>query len=350
MSNSSLVSCPTMVHELTARFMAGAAVIAGLNTPVASAAAPAIRALPPSLPWAREKLHIGDGTIIFTGAIKTLGPQQIISAQGHFHIAAKTVDWPAASPRQFAFTRLSLDGDLAFWHRTGQPPHLTIRRGALTFASLKISRQVVHQGALAWRLRHQRLTITRGAAHWATGQLRVTGEFDLVPRRGAATIVLTHFSQQRLFALLAPGRVNVVGIGTLQAHLAFNWRGGVTGNIELTGRAGGFLQLHQVPLLRNVLAGTYGQPLANAMADDLHDYPFTREEVRVSLAADTMTFKCAFLRGPGNPLHLKPRVIVLGGKKILFKPGDLRRVNLTIPVRHLTLRRLLTLTRRFSGG
>lgn len=149
--------------------------------------------------------------------------------------------------------------------------------------------------------------------------------------------------------MLAPQRVKIIGHGKIIARLTFNAMGRVTGTLDLTGASGGFLCLHQIPLLRTVLSGTYGQPLAAAMADDLHDYPFTTEQVNAILTRTGMTFKLNFIRGSGNPLHLKPRIVIIDGKKMVFRVSDLKSIQLVIPVRNLTLLKLLALIHKFSN-
>lgn len=297
-----------------------------------------------------KNIRISGGTIVLAGTIKTHGGRVIQSAVGHLHIEAHAIVYPDTLPQTFGINGFTIDGHINYRCGKAGDKHLQVSRGVASFVRLNIKNQTLIGGSVAWSLTHHILTVSALKTAWNKAHIVASGEFNLLTGLGHAVVVLSNFNQEQLFALLVPKRVDIVGAGTLQAGIDFDAAGHMTGKVDLRGQKGGFLHLHQVPLLREVLAGSYGKPLADAMADDLHDYPFTHEDVHIKLSRDGMIFKLNFIRGPGNPLHLKPRVVVIGGKKMRFLPGDLKSINLTIPVQHLTIQKLLDLARKVSGS
>ena len=298
---------------------------------------------------AGKPLHIANGSIRFTGTLHTLGKNFIVAALGDFQVKAAALDWPAAKPRTISVTGFCAQGHLHLWHDGKRIAHVHIRDGMATFDKLRIKTCNLTGGKIIWSMLHHTLTISSGSIFWKRVALTTSGNYDLSTEHGTAIISIPNFQQQRLFALLVPQRVNVQGNGALAVKLAFDAAGHITGGIDLVGVGSGVLQLHQIPLLRTVLAGTYGQAMAAAMADDLHDYPFTTEQVHVTMTTNGMTFKLNFIRGPGNPMHLKPRELVIGGKKVIFRARDLKSVHLLIPVRNLTILKLLAMAQRYSN-
>ncbi|MGC8624731.1 MAG: hypothetical protein ACP5VQ_05645 [Phycisphaerae bacterium] len=298
---------------------------------------------------AGQPMAIRNGYLRFTGTLHTLGKNFIVAALGHFDIGATKLAWSATKPPTISTTGLVVQGHIHFWHDTKSIAHLHIQHGVATFNTLRMKTVTLIAGKISWSLRHDLLTATAITATWNHAMITASGTDNSASGVGSVVIAIPRFQQQRFFAMLAPQRVNIQGLGNMIARLTFNAAGHITGSINLTGLNAGYLQLHQVPLLREVLAGTYGQAMAGAMADDLHDYPFKQERVRVLLTQTGMTFKMDFLRGPGNPMHLKPRTVIIDGKTMLFRARDLKSVHLTIPVRNLTIRKLLAFVQRLSG-
>lgn len=296
-----------------------------------------------------KPIALTDGTIRFTGTIHTHGKNFIVSALGTLHVAATALAWPAARPRTFSVRTLTSDGSVNFWHDSRGTAHLRVKNGVTRFQSLRMKNFTFTHGIITWSLLHHAMTASSIHAAWNGSPIVAHGNYDLLTHQGRAVISMPAVQQHRLFAMMVPQRVDIQGVGDITAKLTLHANGLVTGGIELIGKHHGFLQLHQIPLLRSVLAGTYGQALAAAMADDLHDYPFTQEHVDVTLTKSGMTFKLDFIRGQGNPMHLKARKVVIDGKTMIFRARDLKSVHLVIPVRNLTVQSLIRLLQKFSS-
>jgi hypothetical protein len=326
-----------------------------LLPPVAEAASSAtvdsrtvrVAALP--LRIAGKPVAITNGSIRFTGTLHTRGKNFIDAARGGMQARATTLAWPATQPPVISIHAWTANGHIHLWHDAIGNAHIAINNGHSVLKALQIKTQTFSNVEVKWGMLHHVLTVARVQAFWNGTKIVAHGTYNMSTGLGRLTLSMPKVYQQRLFAMLAPQRVNIIGLGQITAKVTFNATGRVTGTLDLTGVSGGFLCLHHIPLLRTVLAGTYGQPMAAAMADDLHDYPFTTEQVNVVLTRTGMTFKLNFIRGPGNPLHLKPRFVVIDGKKMVFRASDLKSVHLTIPVRHLTLMKLLALIHKFFG-
>lgn len=317
---------------------------------VESAPAPPARTALPTGPLiiAGKPISLTGGSVRFTGTVHTLGKQLILSALGNFHVAASNLAWPAGNPSTLSAKDIIATGHLDFWHDSDGLAHIHIKQGEAAFGSLRIKSSNITHGKATFSLLHKTLAFSLNTALWKNSRVTASGTYNTTTRSGTGVIAIPSVQQQQLFALMVPGRVNIVGRGNIRATLTFGADGVITGEIQLVGKAGGFLQLHQIPLLRSVLAGSYGQAMAAAMADDLHDYPFTREHVNVRMAKSGMTFMMDFVRGPGNPMHLKARKVVIDGKTMIFRARDLKTVHLIIPVEHLTAQRLIAIIQRFS--
>lgn len=321
---------------------------AAANRRVAATRISSVHAVPHRLYIAGQPMVITNGHIRFTGTLHTWGNNFIVAALGRFHLGATKLAWSAAHPPIISSTGLAAQGYIHFWHGAKGIAHVHIHNGLAVFKTLGLKYITVSAGKINWALQNNQLTATAITANWKQTMIQASGMYNLSTRVGHVLITIPKFKQQRFFALLAPQRVNIQGLGNMMIRLTFNAVGDMTGSLNLAGLHAGYLQLHQVPLLREVLTGSYGQAMAAAMADDLHDYPFTQERVRVRLTRTGMIFKMDFIRGPGNPMHLKPRTVNIDGKKMLFRARDLKSIHLTIPVRNLTLRKLLALAQQFS--
>lgn len=288
------------------------------------------------------------GSLRFTGTVHTRGKEFILSALGYFHVAASTLAWPAGKSSTLSAKAFVATGHLNFWHDSKGEVHMHVKHAEAAFESMRIKSINITHGNATWSLLHKTLKVSLTKALWKKSPVTASGTYNFATHRGTGVIVFPNVQQQQIFALMVPGRVNIVGRGDIHAILTCGANGVITGEIQLVGKTGGFLQLHQIPLLRSVLAGSYGQALAAAMADDLHDYPFTKEDVNVRMTKSGMTFTMDFVRGRGNPMHLKARKVVIDGKTMIFRARDLKTVHLVIPVLHLTAQRLVAIIQRFS--
>ncbi len=312
-------------------------------------APPATTLLPArALLIAGKPVHLTGGRLRFTGTVHTRGKEFILSALGRFHIAASTLAWPAGKSSTLSARAIGATGHLNFWHDSAGLAHIHIKHAEAEFESLRIKSFNLTRGNATWSLLHKTLIVSLNKALWKNSLVTASGRYSFATHRGTGVILLPNVQQQQLFALMVPGRVNIVGRGNIRATFNCSASGLITGELQLVGKTGGFLQLHQIPLLRSVLAGSYGQALAAAMADDLHDYPFTREQVNVQMTKTGMTFRLDFVRGRGNPMHLKARKMIIDGKTMIFRAEDLKTVHLVIPVVHLTAQRLIAIIQRFS--
>ncbi len=294
-------------------------------------------------------VHIANGTIIFNGTIKYSGDKQIQSCHGTLRLGADEIRWPARRPAVFTLEGFQTTGQLNIWHKPATVRHIRLNHGATRFAGLVWQTQYLRKGYAKWRIRNGILRMADFRAWWGKARITMKGNYSLRRADGDLAIDINQLNQKTLFSLLAPSRLSIDGRACLQARFSFNRRGEIIGSIDLRSAGPGLLKVRDIPILERAFAGAYGQGMAYVTMQELKEYPYRQEDIRIVAAKDQTTLFLHFLRGTGNPGHLQPHYVTFAGKRFLVKAGGLKTIHLTIPFPHLPLRELLVLIRRFSS-
>ncbi len=293
-------------------------------------------------------VHIANGAIIFNGTIKYSGNKRIQSCHGTLRLGADEIRWPARRPAVFTLEGFQTTGQLNIWRQPATIRHIRLDHGATQFAGLVWHAQHLRKGYAKWRIRNGILRVADFQARWGKARITMKGNYFLRRADGDLAIDIHQLNQKTLFSLLAPRHLSIDGKADLQAKLSFNWRGEIIGSIDLRSDGPGLLKVRDTPILERAFAGAYGPGMAYVTMQELKEYPYRQEDIRMVAAKDQTTLFLHFLRGTGNPGHLQPHYVTFAGKRFLVKAGGLKTIHLTIPLPHLPLRRLIVLVRRFS--
>ncbi|MGC8560865.1 MAG: hypothetical protein ACP5O1_09325 [Phycisphaerae bacterium] len=263
-------------------------------------------------------------------------------------MSASIVRWPNALKPLYTFRQVGLDGKIRY--DSTAPP---IKQLTMTGGEFKIAR-------FNWT--HIQLDKISGMAGYSEGKLVVTSchgmyrnhpwtlsaDYDLASGTLSVNLQMTNINQQRIFQFFAPSKLNVIGPATLTAHFTWHRNGHLTGKLSLKAVGPGMLEIKSVPILTQRVVQAYGQSMAMLMIEDLREYPFTSESLTATENAHGMIIRYSFTRGTTNPQKLKPQLIKIDGRTVLFRPRDLKSYSNTIRLPGTGIRKLLKLSREFT--
>lgn len=295
-----------------------------------------------------QPVEIINGAIHFTGKITHSTPGVISTAKGAIQLAASIVRWPSARKPLYTLHQVGLTGNIRYDNTAPPMKQLTLTGGAFKIADFN------------WT--HIQLDKISGMAKYSQGKLVITSchgmyrnhpwtlSADYNSERGTLSVNLqmTKINQQRIFQFFVPSKLNVIGPATLTAHFTWHRNGHVTGKLSLKAVGPGMLEIKSVPILTQRVVQAYGQSMAMLMIEDLREYPFIGENLTATENAQGMIIRYSFIRGTGNPQKLKPQMIKIDGRKVLFRPRDLKSYSNTIRLPGTGIRKLLKLSHEFT--
>ena len=295
-----------------------------------------------------QPVEIINGAIDFTGKVTHSTPGVISRAEGAIHLAASIVRWPSARKPLYTFHQVGLTGKIRYDNTAPPTKKLTLTRGVFKIARFN------------WT--HIQLDKISGMATYSLGKLVITSchgmyrnhpwtlsaDYDSASGTLSVHLLMTKINEQRIFQFFAPSKLNVIGPAKLAAHFTWHHNGHLTGKLSLTAVGPGMLEIKSVPILTQRVVKAYGRSMAMLMIEDLREYPFVSERLTATENAQGMVIRYSFIRGIGNPQKLKPQMIKIDGRKVLFRPQDLKSYSNTIRLPGTGIRKLLKLSHEFT--
>lgn len=297
---------------------------------------------------AGRRLHVVDGSFTFTGKISytnTPAAKAIRSCHGAVAAGAKLLAWPAHGTPQIQCTGLAFHGDLLRPASPATGIGFQLSGAKVTFKSLLLWNQPFADGLASFSITPRAVKIPAFSAIWHHANILLRGEYFPAVRSCNFRVTARNLSQSSLFALLSPQHFTASGPVKLRAAVNMDLSGNIVGTMDMQSAGPGTLYVRDIPALEQAMARVYGKGLATVTVLELKAFPYKTEHLRLVTGRHESIITVSLTRGKGNPAHIRPRIITIGGHPFLFKADNMPRIHFTIPLPNISLKRLIQLAR-----
>jgi hypothetical protein len=219
-----------------------------------------------------------------------------------------------------------------------------VSQGTLQWAALSYGDQAIYNLEAGWRIDDRKLITEHSAAQIFGGHIRGSFTWDLATHAmPQCEFQLKGINMHEALANLSPEHLDAEGHASGVLHLVRSPTGELSGSVELTFDAPGLLRIGEVAEVRQMLVGNVGLELANLAMHDLRQYPFKEGKVYLESVGENAQLKINFIRQPGaRSTEIPPRTGTLHGQEVRVRSLVVPTINLTIPVRGISLAVILS--------
>lgn len=296
-----------------------------------------------------QPVEIVDGAIHFTGRVTYSQPGVVSSAKGAIQLAAQLVRWPDAQHPVYTLRGIGLSGRINFNRTAPAMSQLSLTGGTIQIGRFDWNNYGVDSIRGLINYAGQRLVIKNCHGLYRKHPWTMNASYDSARGIARVHLQMTDVNQRRLFQFFAPSKLDVDGPAALTANITWHRDGHFTGELSLTATGPGMLKIKSVPILTQRVVNAYGRNMAMLMMEDLREYPYVKESLTATENSHGMVIRYSFIRGKGNPQNLKPRLVNIDGREVLFRPRDLKSYSNTITLPGTGIRKLLKLCHEFTS-